>query len=330
MTNERADRPGATGDSWGRTEVYTFGRLLVDLYAEQLHKPLEEVTSFRKYLGGSAANTAVGLARLGAKAGLISRVGPDDFGKYLLQVLQREGVDTSMVAVDPKYPTALAFAAIFPPQDSKVLFYRKPCADTHVTVDDIDWEKALNARIVSIAGTALCESPSREAVLALLEERRRAGVLNVVDVDWRPTLWEDRHAARIYYRMALKLTDVVIANEPELEMAGESSDQETAAKNLLALGASQVVAKRGGDGVMYFGEGGPLRVGRVEVEVMNTLGAGDGFGAAYNFGLLQGWDPERRLRFANAAGAIVVSRHSCSEAMPTREEVEALLAKARV
>jgi len=309
------------------TEIYTFGRLLVDLYANQLHTPLEDVTSFNKYLGGSAANTAVGLARLGAKAGLISRVGPDDFGKFLLRTLQREGVDTSMVAVDPKYPTALAFAAIFPPQDSKVLFYRKPCADTHVTVDDIDWDKVLGARIVSIAGTALCESPSREAVLAVLEERRRAGLLNVLDVDWRPTLWEDHRAARIYYRMALKLTDIVIANEPELEMAGESPDPETAAKNLLALGADHVVAKRGGDGVMLFGNGGPLKLPRVEVSVVNTLGAGDGFGAAYNYGLLQGWEPEHRLRFANAAGAIVVSRHSCSEAMPTLDEVNALLAK---
>ncbi len=324
MTNQTANNVTANNSE---AEIYTFGRLLVDLYADQLHKPLEEVTSFSKYLGGSAANTAVGLARLGARAGLISRVGPDDFGNYLLQTLQREGVDTSMVAVDPKYPTALAFAAIFPPQDSKVLFYRKPCADTHVTVDDIDFEKALKARIVSIAGTALCESPSREAVLALLEERRRVGMLNVVDVDWRPTLWEDPHAARIYYRMALKLTDVVIANEPELEMAGESPDPETAANNLLALGANHVVAKRGGDGVMLFGDGGPLRLGRVDVTVVNTLGAGDGFGAAYNYGLLQGWEPERRLRFANAAGAIVVSRHSCSEAMPTLEEVKALLAR---
>lgn len=309
----------------GPTEVYTLGRLLVDLYADELHTPLEDVKTFKKYLGGSAANTAFGLARLGARTGLISRVGPDAFGRFLLQTLQNEGVDTSMVATDPRYPTALAFAAIFPPQDSKVLFYRKPCADVHLTVDDLDTQKLKDARILSIAGTALCQSPSREAVFAALEENRRTGGLNVFDVDWRPGLWEDPSAAPIYYRMALQMVDVVIANEPELEMAGESSDPETAADRLLRLGANHVVAKRGGDGVMLFGEGGPLQLARLPVDVVNTLGAGDGFGAAYNYGLLQGWEPELRLRFANAAGAIVVSRHSCSEAMPTRTEIEALL-----
>lgn len=310
----------------GVTEVYTLGRVIVDLYADQLHTPLSKVTSFSKYLGGSAGNTAFGLARLGAKAGLISRVGPDEFGQFLLDRLRQEGVDTSMVAVDPKYPTGLAFAAIFPPGDSKVLFYRKPCADVKLCVDDIDYDKLRKAKILSIAATALCESPSREAVFAALEEHRRAGGINVIDVDWRPMLWDDLAAARIYYRMALKLADVVIANEPELEMAGESSDPEAAAANILRLGARQVVAKRGGQGVMLFGEGGPLVVPAIKVKVMNTLGAGDGFGAAYNYGLLQGWEPERIVRFANAAGAVVVTRHSCSEAMPTLAEVEALLA----
>lgn len=308
-------------------DVYTLGRLIVDLYADQLHTPLAEVQSFSKYLGGSAANTAVGLARLGAKAGLISRVGPDDFGAFLLDTLVREGVDTGMVRRDSKHPTGLAFAAIFPPGDSKVLFYRKPCADMRLSVDDLDMERVRAAKILAVAATALGESPSREAVFAALEERRRSGGLNVIDVDWRPMLWDDHHAARVYYRQALKLTDIVIANEPELEMAGESSDPERAAENLLRLGVRQVVAKRGGDGVMLFGEGGPVKVDPFRVEVMNTLGAGDAFGAAYLFGLLQGWEAEERLRFANAAGAIVVTRHSCSEAMPARQEVEELLAR---
>lgn len=308
------------------SEIFTLGRLIVDLYANELHTELYDVSSFNKYLGGSAANTAVGLARLGADVGLISRVGPDDFGRFLLRRLAQEGVDTTMVPVDPTYPTGLAFAAIFPPGDSKVLFYRKPCADVHLCVDDLDFELIRRARILAVAGTALCQSPSREAVFAAMEANRESGGLNVVDVDWRPNLWADHHAAGVYYRLALKMTDVVIANEPELEFAGGSPDPKTAAAALLRLGASQVVAKRGGDGVIYFGEGGDACIPAVKVDVMNTLGAGDAFGAGYNYGLLQGWDVETRLRFANAAGAIVVTRHSCSEAMPTRQEVEALLA----
>lgn len=308
-------------------QAYTLGRVIVDLYAEQLHTPLDQVQTFRKYLGGSAGNMAVGLARHGARVGLISRVGPDDFGQFLLGRLQAEGVDTGMVAVDPRYPTALAFAAIFPPGDSKVLFYRKPCADVHLTMDDIQ-EERLGGMLV-VTGTALCQSPSREATLHALEVNRRRGGVNVIDLDWRPMLWDDHREAHLYYREALRKTEIVIANEPELEMAGQSADPAAAAAAVLELGPRQVIAKRGGAGVMVFGEGGPLTVPPFRVEVMNTLGAGDGFGAAFCYGVLQGWPLRQTLEYANAAGAIVVSRHSCSEAMPTRAEVEALIAAGR-
>lgn len=314
----------------GSTEIYTLGRLLVDLYANELHVPLENVQTFRKYLGGSAANTAFGLARLGVRAGLISRVGPDDFGTYLLQTLEGQGVDTTMVRRDPRHPTALAFAAIFPPADSKVLFYRKPCADTHLAPSDLDLERLRKARILVIAATALCESPSRETVFAALEEHRAAGGINVIDVDWRPMLWDDPSIAPLYYRLALRLADIVIANEPELEFVGGAPDPEEASRQVLRLGVRHVVAKRGGRGALLFGEGGPLQVPAFPISVVNTLGAGDAFGAAYCFGLLQGWDPARRLTFANAAGAIVASRHSCSEAMPYQHEVERLVQESRV
>lgn len=317
---------GRTGPLTGQEpRVYTLGRVLVDLYANQLNTPLAGVRSFNKYLGGSAANTAFGLARLGAPVGLISRVGPDDFGRFLLQTLQEAGVDTSMVKTDPRHPTALAFAAIFPPGESHLLFYRKPCADIKLSVEDIDFDRLRRAPLLSVAATALSESPSREAVFAALEEHRRAGGTNVVDVDWRPMLWDDPHSARIYYRLALQMADIVVANTEELEMAGGSPDPGEAARNLLRLGARQVVAKRGSEGVLLFGEGGPLEVRPLRVRVVNTLGAGDAFGAAYLYGLLNGWEAERRLQFANAAGAIVAGRHSCSEAMPTLEEVETLL-----
>lgn len=304
--------------------VYCLGRVIVDLYAEQLQTPLSEVSSFRKYLGGSAGNTAFGLARLGADAGLISRVGPDEHGTFLLNRLRQEGVSTDMVKVDPANPTALAFASIFPPGDSRVLFYRKPCADNHLEIHDIN-ESQLGGMLV-VAATALGESPAREATLYALQVNRDKGGHNVIDLDWRPNLWADHKVARLYYRQALGMTDTVLANEPELEFAGESTDPAEAAGRVLALGPKRVVAKRGAEGVMLFGDGGPLSVAPFRVEVMNTLGAGDGFGAAYCYAVLQGWAPRRCLTFAAAAGAIVVSRHSCSEAMPTLREIEALLA----
>lgn len=307
-----------------RTAVYCLGRVIVDLYADQLQTPLRDVTSFSKYLGGSAGNTAFGLARLGAPVGLISRVGPDEHGTFLRERLVREGVDVAMVHVDPAHPTALAFAALFPPADSQVLFYRKPCADNQLALADVDPAK-LGGMLV-VAATALAESPAREATLFALQANRAQGGINVIDLDWRPRLWADERIAQLYYRIALTMTDIVLANEPELAFAGGSDEPEHAATAILALGPKQVVAKRGGDGVLLFGQGGPLTVKPFQVDVMNTLGAGDGFGAAYCFATLQGWPAERSLTFAAAAGAIVVSRHSCSEAMPTRQEIETLMA----
>lgn len=309
----------------GGAAVYTLGRVIVDLYADEINTPLSDVRTFRKYLGGSAGNTAVGLARLGAKVGLISRVGNDAFGRFLLNRLREEKVDASMVSVDPQYPTGLAFAALFPPGDSDVLFYRKPCADANLSLRDLHVEHLKAARILVVACTSLAVSAGREATLAALEINRASGGTNVLDLDWRPMFWPGEEEARVYYRAALRLADVVLANEPELAFAGGTEDPREAAQTLFSLGVKEVVAKRGGDGVLYFGPEGHLRVPPYRVEVLNTLGAGDGFGAAYTYGLLEGWPVERRLEFAAAAGAIVVSRHSCSEAMPRREEVEELM-----
>ncbi|MDN4594627.1 5-dehydro-2-deoxygluconokinase [Polycladomyces subterraneus] len=309
----------------GRVEVYTLGRLIVDLYANEIGVPLKDVCSFQKYLGGSAANTAVGLARLGAKVGLISRVGQDAFGQFLLERLQQEGVDTGMVRTDPVYPTGLAFAAPQPPQDSEVLFYRKPCADANVSIHDLDLNQLHQAKILVVACTALAVPAGREAALAALEANRDSGGVNVLDLDWRPMFWNYEEEARLYYRLALRMADVVLANEPELAFAGETDDPEQAAETILSTGVKEVVAKRGSDGVWYFSREERLKVPPVPVKVLNTLGAGDAFGAAYVYGLLQGWEVHRRLAFACAAGAIVVGRHSCSEAMPTLEEVENVL-----
>ncbi|MCL6454882.1 MAG: 5-dehydro-2-deoxygluconokinase [Alicyclobacillus sp.] len=305
--------------------VYTLGRVIVDLYANEIGVPLHQVSSFRKYLGGSAGNTAVGLARYGAAVGLISRVGQDDFGTFLRTRLKTEGVDTHMVGTDLEHPTALAFAALYPPNDSEVLFYRKPCADNGLSISDLDLDRLAEARMLVVACSALAVSPAREAALAALEINRLSGGVNVLDIDWRPGFWTGTREAHLYYWTALRQADVVLANEPELAFVGGSQDPVTSAQKLLQAGVREVVAKRGGDGVLYFGPDGMLRVPAVRVEVINTLGAGDGFGAAYTFGLLQGWSVERRLRFATAAGAIVVSRHSCSEAMPTEAEVAVLL-----
>ncbi len=305
--------------------AYTLGRLIVDLYANEIDVPMQKVQSFRKYLGGSAANTAVGLARHGASVGLISRIGKDLHGDFLLDVLCAEGVNTGMVNVDSEYPTGLAFAAIVPPSDSTVLFYRKPCADANLSLHDLNFAALKEAKLLSVACSSLAMSPGREATFAALEANRATGGINVLDIDWRPMFWSDEEEAKLYYRFAIRMADVVIANAAELEFAGGSADPREASRNILRLGVQQVVAKRGSEGCMYFGPEGERYAPVIPIKVLNTLGAGDGFGAAYNFGLLENWPIEKRLQYATAAGAIVVSRHSCSEAMPRRSEVEELL-----
>ncbi|WAH37957.1 5-dehydro-2-deoxygluconokinase [Alicyclobacillus dauci] len=309
----------------GRPEVYTLGRLIVDLYANDIGVPMKDVNSFNKYLGGSAGNTAVGLARHGANVGMISRVGKDGHGQFLKETLIREGVNTRMVHEDPNYPTGLAFAAITPPSDSTVLFYRKPCADANIEITDLDREALGKAKILVVACTALAVAPGRDAALEALEYNRSTGGVNVLDIDWRPQFWTNESEASLYYRLALRLADVVIANEPELEFVGGGGDPLEACRNVLAYGPQQVVAKRGGEGVLYVGPEGVRNTPAFKVDVLNTLGAGDAFGAGYTYGLLQSWEVERRLEYACASGAIVVSRHSCAAAMPTNAEVEDLI-----
>ncbi|WP_080872551.1 5-dehydro-2-deoxygluconokinase [Oceanobacillus timonensis] len=311
-------------------KVYTMGRVLVDLYANQSGVPLDKTDMFHKYVGGSAANTAIGLGRLGINVGLISRVGNDIFGKYIKDRLTSEGVDIKLLRTDPDYPTALVFAAPFPPNDSEVLHYGYPNAHSQINVEDVKFDPLESERILVVAATSLSTPSSREATLWALKENRNHGGCNVIDVDWRPVFWQKETDAQKYYDAALEFTDVVLANEPELEFAGRSTDPEQAANRILSLGVSEVVAKRGGKGCFHFTRENICKVDPYPVSVVNTLGAGDGFGAAYVYALLQKWPVEHRISFASAAGAIVVSRHSCSEAMPSLEEIEALIHTNRI
>lgn len=309
--------------------AYTLGRLIVDLYGQESGVPLDQVETFQKYIGGSAANTAVGLARLDVATGLVSRVGEDRFGAYLVSALAAEGVDVGMVGHDPVLPTGLAFAALRPPEDSEVLFYGTPNANQGIRASDLDTEALARAPYLIVGGTALSASPTREAALVAMELHRAAGGTNLLDVDWRPLYWPDRETADLYYRFALRLTDMVLANEAELRLiAGGAEDPETAAARLGPLGPARIVAKQGARGAVYLGPEGRFSVPAVAVPVVNTLGAGDGFAAGWVAALIDGAAIPEALRFAAAVAALVVSRHSCSEAMPTRDEVSDLLRKA--
>lgn len=302
------------------------GRLGVDLYPERIGVGLEEATSFAKSLGGTAANVAVAAARHGRTSALVSRTGDDPFGRYLHRELGRLGVDDVFVGVDPDLSTPITFCEMFPPDHFPLYFYRKPLApDLAVTPDELDLAGIRRARIFWITGTGFSAEPSRAAVTAALRARGRARH-TILDLDYRPMFWSSPEEARRRTQPALEQVTVAIGNREECEVAVGEANPDRAADALLARGVELAVVKLGPDGVLAATMDKRVRVPALPVDVVNGLGAGDGFGGALCHALLAGWDLEAAIRFANAAGAIVASRRECSSAMPFTAEVEELLA----
>ncbi|MGX1934019.1 5-dehydro-2-deoxygluconokinase [Microbacterium resistens] len=302
-------------------EILTIGRLGVDLYPLQDGVGLAEVTSFGKYLGGSAANVSVAAARYGHDVALLSRVGDDPFGRYLQDELARLGVRNAFVPTDPTYKTPITFCEIFPPDDFPLYFYREPTApDLQIVPADVDPEAVRGAALMWFTATGLSEEPSRQThidLLALRERRRHT----VFDLDYRPMFWADVQAARTEIQRALAFATVAVGNREECEVAVGETEPERAADALLDRGVELAIVKQGPKGVLAKTRTERIEVPATVVDVVNGLGAGDAFGGALCHGLLAGWDLERTLTYANVAGGIVAGRRECSTAMPTEDEV---------
>lgn len=322
--------PGTAPRRGPDTEPYdliTMGRIGVDLYPLQVGVPLARVESFGKFLGGSPSNVAVAAARLGRRTAVITRTGADPFGDYLHRELRAFGVDDRWVTPVTAYPTPVTFCEIFPPDDFPIHFYRQPKApDLEIHPHELDLAAIRSARAFWVTGTGLSAEPSRAATLAALRERDRAG-LTVLDLDWRPALWSDPAEAAPLYRAALGGATVAVGNLDECEIATGEREPDAAARALLDTGVRIAVVKQGPKGVLALAaDGERAEVPPLPVEVVNGLGAGDAFGGALAHGLLAGWDLERTIRWANAAGAIVAGRLACSPAMPYEDEIARALA----
>ncbi len=305
-------------------DIITMGRVSVDLYPEQIGVTLAEVETFAKSLGGSSTNVAVAAARLGRRSATITKVGDDGFGPYIRAALEGFGVDPRFVSTDPDLRTPLAFCEIHPPDDFPLLFYREPKApDMNLTVEDLDLEAIAAAPLFWMTGTGLSDEPSRTATLTALEHRR--GGITIFDLDYRPMLWKSESEAGRLYREALGHATVAVGNQEEVEVAVGTGEPFEASAALLDLGLELAIVKRGPNGVLARTAEGTFEAPPIEVEVVNGLGAGDAFGGAVCHALLSGWGPERTIRYANAAGAIVASRLACADDMPTNAEVEELL-----
>ncbi|HCH72344.1 MAG TPA: 5-dehydro-2-deoxygluconokinase, partial [Ochrobactrum sp.] len=327
-------------DGVKRLDLITIGRSSVDLYGAQVGGLLEDMASFNKYVGGSPTNIATGTARLGLKSALITRVGDEHMGRFLLRELEREGVDTRGIVTDPERLTALVILGIRDQQHFPLIFYRENCADMALCEDDIDPDFIAEAGCVLATGTHLSHPKTEAGVLKAIRLARGNGSRTALDIDYRPNLWglsghgdgENRFiesaAVTAKLQSTLHLFDLVVGTEEEFHIAGGSTDTLQALKAVRDVTNAALVCKRGPMGAVVFegaipdsldqgqsGEGFPI-------DVFNVLGAGDGFMP----GLLRGWlkdeDWPTSLKFANACGAFAVSRHGCTPAYPSWEELQ--------
>jgi 5-dehydro-2-deoxygluconokinase len=311
-------------------ELITMGRVGVDIYPEQIGVGLEDVTTFAKFLGGSATNVAVAASRLGHRSAVVTRTGDDPFGRFIHRELVGFGVDDQYVTPVASLPTPVVFCEIFPPDDFPLYFYREPKApDLEIHVDELDFDAIRAADVFWVTVTGLSKEPSREATLAALEARGKRGT-TVLDLDYRPMFWESAELATTQVQAALPHVTVAVGNREECEVAVGETDPQSAAKALRAAGVELAIVKQGPAGVLGVRGDEHVVVPPVAVDVVNGLGAGDAFGGSLVHGLLNDWDLTRMLSFANAAGAYVAGQLSCADAMPTVDQVDSVLARGRV
>ncbi|GAA1173639.1 5-dehydro-2-deoxygluconokinase [Nesterenkonia xinjiangensis] len=313
-------------------ELITMGRISVDIYPHDIGVGLADVTSFGKYLGGSPANVAVAAARHGRRTAVITRTGDDPFGEFLHQELLRYGVDDQWVAPVPALQTPVTFCAIQPPEDFPLYFYgRSPSApDWEIAAGELDTDAIAAARIFWSTVTGLSRARSREAQvaahLARPQESLDTDQHTILDLDYRPMFWDSVEQAREQVSRILPQVTVAVGNSEECAVAVGEGTPDEQADRLLEAGVKLAVVKRGAEGVMAATAEERVVSKPLPVETVNGLGAGDSFGGALVHGLLSGWPLEQVLDYANAAGALVAAEIACSEAMPTPEKVNTMLA----
>ncbi|WP_372834310.1 5-dehydro-2-deoxygluconokinase, partial [Puniceibacterium confluentis] len=321
-------------------DLITIGRSSVDLYGTQVGGRLEDMRSFDKYIGGSPTNIACGTARLGLKSALITGVGDEHMGRFIIEELAREGVDTRGVKTDPDRLTALVLLGIRDQDQFPLIFYRENCADMGLTVEDIDEGFVTQARAVVATGTHLSNPQVAAATIKALRIARDNGMQTALDIDYRPNLWgvaghgdgESRFVESAAVTDKLQATlhyfDLIVGTEEEFHIAGGSTDTIAALRAVRAVSGATLVCKRGAAGAVAFGGDIPDSLDDGEagpgfpIEVFNVLGAGDGFMSGLLKGWLDGEDWPTALKYANACGAFAVSRHGCTPAYPSWAELQ--------
>ena len=305
-------------------DVITVGRVSVDLYAQEVHASFTDPQTFRKSIGGSPTNVAVAAARHGHHAAVVTKVGTDALGDYVIALLNEWEVDTRYVGRDASALTPVVLAALAPPEEPQIIFYRGQAApDTTVRQDEVPVDDMRGCRVLWMSQGALALGATADSSFAWLEMRGRSDDRDtVLDLDYRPTMWSSVNEARAAAQRAIAQSSVVVGNRTECEMAVGLDEPDAIVDDFLGRGVRLAIVKLGGGGVLVADDSDRVRINPLDIDVLCGLGAGDAFGGALVHGLLSGWDLERIGRFANGAGAYVATQLTCADAMPTTTMVD--------
>ncbi|MCI1965243.1 MAG: 5-dehydro-2-deoxygluconokinase [Oscillospiraceae bacterium] len=316
-------------------DLTLLGRVTIDFNPVDYYRTLAQSTTYKKYLGGSPANIAVGLSRLGKKCGFFARVSDDRFGDYVTEYFSNDGIDTSHIRrCEHGEKIGLTFTEILSEQESSILMYRNRAADLQLCVDDIDEEYVKKSKALLISGTALAESPSREAALKALFLAKKTGTPVVFDIDYREYNWKSKDEVGIYYGIVAGQADVILGSREEYDFAQrlirpEMNDEETASY-WHKRGAKIVVIKHGKKGsTAYTNDGQNFSIKPFPIKCLKGFGGGDGYASAFLYGLLEGWDIIDCLEFGSASASLLVASHSCSDSMPNAAKIQHYIAECK-
>jgi len=310
-------------------DIIAIGRACMDLNAVEYNRPMEETMTFKKYVGGSPANIAIGASKLGLRAGFIGKLADDQHGRFIKQYMQDVGVDTSHMVVDQHgHKTGLAFTEIKSPEECSILMYREQVADLYLEPSEVSEDYIKRSKVLLISGTALAQSPSREAVLKALQLARKHEVKVVFELDYREYTWESPEEIAVYYTMVAQQSDIVIGTRDEFDVMEniKTGNNDMTVAALFKHYPQLIVIKHGKEGSYAYAKSGEIFKGNAYLtKVLKTFGAGDSYASAFLYALLSNEDIETALKYGSASAAMVVSKHSSSEAMPTVEEIKRLI-----
>jgi 5-dehydro-2-deoxygluconokinase len=316
-------------------DMVLLGRVAIDFNPVDYYKPLAESATFKKYVGGSPANIAVGLSRLGKKCGFFGRVSDDQFGDFVINFFKDENVDVSRIhRCEHGEKLGLTFTEILSPKESSILMYRNMAADLALTVNDIDEEYIRNAKSILISGTALAESPSREAALKAVMLAKRTGTPIVFDIDYRAYNWQYPDAVSVYYWMVAREAAVILGSREEYDLtealAAPGMDDVQSAAYWHGMGAKIVVIKHGKEGsTAYSNDGGKYSIKPFPIDKLKSFGGGDGYGSSFLYGVLEGLEMIDCLELGSASASILVASHACAPDMPTLEKLKVYIAECK-